>query len=618
MSTRREQYSKFIQSDIFNLKTNQSFVQKPKKLNRKNQPTLEATKNDVFNIGDKNNCVKNPIKKTRKLLKRNESDIFNIYPPRPTTNRPTLQKLRNLSNVSTCFDSMKNNLQYKNDLTKYENKHRPKMQDYNPDKYFKKDTANDRYYDQLYNNHENAVLPVNNDNNKNTKEMIKKQNEAYKKIYTHRKIEYKNKNKVNNDINKSNKYHGLKKEKWTEKNSGAYTFIDPNKYPKNSTKITKQLNLESNIFKPNNDNTQKNNNIEKINEKINEEIKKEKILNDLPRLKYSQSFQKLPNVKNINNGWGSVNSGWTQTNVNWYDPKTQIMFNNKSFNEGSKTLNETDDKNYAFNKKMSQLANSENVDIITNEKKDKIDLTKINKSTCNDLYPENDHLEKINEMFEEIPDNVLSPCKKQRLINNATLTKLNGDEVTKKDLEKYLRTEKPIYRKKEVTGKIMSNGNKIADKKALNLKKHKDYNEQDYVISYGVKKNNFDNYGEDDIKKIFSKKGIHVYEIKKNNLNSGDYNTVNLKIRENEGEKNLQDKIKSIQRELLKDNCTVSIKKSDNIVRKKNNSNIHFIGEKNTGKNEENKKNDLSKSYRKNFGFSKQFNQINYSYKNNY
>ena len=617
MSTRKEQYRKFIQSDIFNLKTNVTpSVQTPKKLNRVSQPTLETTKSEIFNIGEKNNNAKNPIKKTRQL-KRYESDIFNIRDPPKLSKRPTVQKLRNLSNVSTCFNSMKNNLQYKNDLIKYENKHRPKMKDYNPDKYFNKETPNDRYYEELYNNHENAVLPVNNDNSTNTKEKEKKQNEINKKIFARRKIE--NKNKLNNEENKNNikknEYHGIKKENWMEKNNGVILFVDPNKHPQNATKITKQLYLESNIFKPINNNFKNEDNIKKINERIStSNFENEKILNNLPKLTHSQSLQKLTNSKNE---WGGVNSGWTHTNINWYDDKTEIMFN-KSFIGKSKSINEIDNKNYAFNKKISQLAGSGDVDIITQQKNEKIDLTKLKKNNFNDLLPEKDHLGKINEMFNEIPDNILSPYKKQHLIHIASLTKLNGDEVTQKDLQRYIYTEKPVYKKKEITGKIMSNGGKIKEKKALSNKKHKDFNEQDYVISYGIKKNNFEKYDADDIKKIFNQKGIHVYDIKKNTFNTGDYNTVNLKIRENEGEKNLQDKIKSIQRELLKNNCTVSIKKSEHIARKKNNSNLQFKGEYNIGKNEENKKKNLYKSNKKSSGFSKQFGQINNAYKNNY
>ena len=44
---------------------------------------------------------------------------------------------------------MKNNEQYKNDIKNYTIQHRPKMEPYNPDKYYGNEKASDRYYTQI-------------------------------------------------------------------------------------------------------------------------------------------------------------------------------------------------------------------------------------------------------------------------------------------------------------------------------------------------------------------------------------------------------------------------------------------------------------------------------------
>ena len=116
-------------------------------------------------------------------------------------------------------------------------------------------------------------------------------------------------------------------------------------------------------------------------------------------------------------------------------------------------------------------------------------------------------------------------------------------------------------KKKEPIVKIMSkqdnkNNKKVLNKTITSLKNHEDYNIHDYVLSYDsnakTTKSNFDTFSDYDVKKIFGKKGIHIYDIQKSHFDNGKYNTIKFKIRENEGENNLNEKIKELENELTK------------------------------------------------------------------
>ena len=83
--------------------------------------------------------------------------------------------------------------------------------------------------------------------------------------------------------------------------------------------------------------------------------------------------------------------------------------------------------------------------------------------------------------------------------------------------------------------------------------------------------NNFDNVNQSEIKKIFRDKGIHIFDVKRDEFNIGKTNKIKFKIREGEenNKNDLEQKIKMIEIDLNKNKYKVSIKKSDNINKKK-------------------------------------------------
>ena len=233
----------------------------------------------------------------------------------------------------------------------------------------------------------------------------------------------------------------------------------------------------------------------------------------------------------------------------------------------------------AFQRKVKHLSDSGFKDTINESIKSKRNWNKV---SHRDIKYTN--LEQIDEVLNEIPDNVLKPDKKMKIIGNANTTDFNGDIGIDDKYINYKKYHKGILnkndnKKKDPVIKIMSNEEnknkkKVLNKTMTNLKNHDDYNIHDYILSYDAKpkssKTNFDNFSENDVKLLFSKKGIHIYDIKKNQFDNGKYNTIQFKIRENEGEKLLKDKMKEIENDLTKKQYKVFIEKEKEKDKKRN------------------------------------------------
>ena len=144
-----------------------------------------------------------------------------------------------------------------------------------------------------------------------------------------------------------------------------------------------------------------------------------------------------------------------------------------------------------------------------------------------------------------------------------------------------------------------------------------------YTITYGIKNgNNFDNFNDNEIKNIFGKKGLNVYDIHKNTfVNGNKYNIIDLKISENNKNDEINKKIKLIEEELIKKNYKLKIEKGNKSNKLKNTINnpggkIAIMKENTANKKEEAKFKVMPNEYKAKRGFTKQFSGINYSYKN--
>ena len=606
--SREQVLEKYFNSDIFN--TAPIKVEKITTVRvRQSQTSLANTKNDIFNTEKKAQNAESFVKKlfNRKLVysKIYGSDIFNQT--NPTESK--INKARNRNNFSTCFDNMKNNEEYKKNLQSYAKEKRAEKKSFKPDKYLNTETPAERYYKEMYNNN-GKIFPENN----LKKDLINKEKYAEKKRNLKNDI-----NKINDEISEiktnpknSKQIYVRKKNKWTENNSGGYKFINTKISQFDNAKINKQLNLQSNIFQNSENKLEKSEilNYDKIKSRLEEEKNKE-YLNNTYHISHNNQNNKSPDLSNNDKLlFGSVHTKWEKSNIDWHNPITELMFGNLK----SKEMNSSFGPNgpTPFQRKLNQLADSKNIDTITEKEKNPINNFE-KQNVNNDINDIGIH--KVEKILEETSD--LKEDKKLKIKMNATTSLLNSDN----DLEKKIKTLSNYYTnplktkklKKEITAKV---GTKYATKDEKNNNSN-----SDYVLNYATK-DQFEKFGENEIKKMFAKYGVHIYDVHKNMFDNGSYNTIQFKVRQNKDEEKIKEKMNEIEKNLNK-NYKVKINKEEKKDLKINNKNfVNEPGKKvgvyneNIGNQKEEKKYfKINNNIKRKQSFSRQFQQINYKYK---
>ena len=624
--SRKQIYDKYFNSNIFN--NDPALAAKiPKVRTRISQSSLLKTKDDLFNTENptqKSPLTKKGVKRLGVYSKLYGSDIFNKTNPNLTQKKSGVKKIRNANNFSSCFDSMKNLEEYKNNLKSYTKEKRTEKKNFKPDdKYINNETPAERYYKEMYEHNGSNILP----------ERCFSADKCTKEKYANKKKNMKNEEtKLNDEISElklkpkiNKKIYVKKKNKWTEDNSGNYHFIDNKKNPVNNAKINKQIYLQSNLFKnedeKNNDNfseKKKMKTLEQINNRIEEEKSRIQRNN---RYHFSPQEKRRDLSGNDRMIYGSVHSKWEKSKIDWLNPQTEIMFGTQQSKDLKKEFGPKGPN--AFQRKLNQLADSKNIDTINENQKEPIN--KIIKPQAQEITNDQGNA-KWNEVVEKIPN--LSPDKKLKIKQNATNSVLNDEnnfENKAKTLTNFYTnpnmtsiTKKP---KKEVTDKIgkkknMNNSNKKPEKKS-------EHDFTDYVLTYATK-GNFEKFGENEIKNLFEKNGVHIYDIHKNMFDKGTYNMVKFKVRDDkEGQDALNQKITNIEKDLGK-NYKVKINKEKKKNLKINSKNFVSnpgaklgILNENIGVHNNAKYTKIPDNIKNKKSFSRQFEQINYGYKKN-
>ena len=624
--SRKQIYDKYFNSNIFN--NDPALAAKiPKVRTRISQSSLLKTKDDLFNTENptqKSPLTKKGVKRLGVYSKLYGSDIFNKTNPNLTQKKSGVKKIRNANNFSSCFDSMKNLEEYKNNLKSYTKEKRTEKKNFKPDdKYINNETPAERYYKEMYEHNGSNILP----------ERCFSADKCTKEKYANKKKNMKNEeNKLNDEISElklkpkiNKKIYVKKKNKWTEDNSGNYHFIDNKKNPVNNARINKQIYLQSNLFKnedeKNNDNfseKKKMKTLEQINNRIEEEKSRIQRNN---RYHFSPQEKRRDLSGNDRMIYGSVHSKWEKSKIDWLNPQTEIMFGTQQSKDLKKEFGPKGPN--AFQRKLNQLADSKNIDTINENQKEPIN--KIIKPQAQEITNDQGNA-KWNEVVEKIPN--LSPDKKLKIKQNATNSVLNDEnnfENKAKTLTNFYTnpnmtsiTKKP---KKEVTDKIgkkknMNNSNKKPEKKS-------EHDFTDYVLTYATK-GNFEKFGENEIKNLFEKNGVHIYDIHKNMFDKGTYNMVKFKVRDDkEGQDALNQKITNIEKDLGK-NYKVKINKEKKKNLKINSKNFVSnpgaklgILNENIGVHNNAKFTKIPDNIKNKKSFSRQFEQINYGYKKN-
>ena len=589
MASRKEYFGKYYSSDIFNL-IQKSPIDETKPKLRLNRSTLENTKEDLFNIRKEKRINRNENKdiyfnnsaEKRKINyeKIYGSDIFNLR-AKSVEKRNGRHHMPNIANKSTCFEEMKNNEEYIKEFKQYTKEKR----------------GDD---DNKYN------IKTMENINKNELKYIKRRKTDIESQNNKGLI---NRNKNSNSILNFRKMHPL-----TLYSTQKRHFVDLDECRENNCAINKQLQFESYLFSnQDNDYIKSQEDINEINARIN---KRKHTPNNFNIL--GQPIIRVNRKKNFND---NIHSSMCElhpkkigpSNMTWDNPSSEVMYSP----DYTKNLY----KNYgpkgptAYQRRLHQFADSDNLDTLSGLKKNYGNNFKNVKKPKTDEIKNKEEQKKIEKILEGVPN--LSEGKKILIKMNSSILDFNDDkelEKKTKDLNNFLKKEKT--KKKEITDKI----NHIDNKKIANNK-----NFDNYIITYGIKGgNNFEKYNENEIKNIFGKKGINVYDIHKNNFARGkSYNTIELKIAGNNINNDLNKRIKLIQDDLIKKNCKVKIekiKKSNNIKKTVTNpgGKIAIMKENIINKKEENKYKMMPNEYKTKSNFTKQFSGINYSYKNPY
>ena len=637
---KRNVINKYHDSDIFNLK-NETKLNKSSNPSRMRtyQPSLEKTKDDIFNTLEENKVKKiKPLQKKTYIQNYLNTDIFNTHLDNSV--KKNRQNKRINVNASSCFNGVLNNEEYKKELNNYTNEHRSKKKEYNADKYFNKISAVGRYFTEMYGDEKSGIFPqsknilsktkTNSPNKIGMNSVFKNNLRNFEVRKRNLKIEVNRNNteysvdgtkKINKikDIDKKGQFNKKKVDIYGENldNKNNKSVIKEKNRIEYNSKLLKQLENQSNIFGEENkdintkmDDYIKNKKEEKENKlKLKEKIEKEK--------GETNSKIKVQNKKNLclnKNIWGGVHCKWQKSNMDWTDPGAQVLFKK---NNTESNLNQDNSEISAFQRKLKDLADSDNIDTLSERKKNSnIDKLRIKKSNINE---DDNNIEQTKEILNNMPNNVLREDQKIMAINNSTTSQFLNSTTNENLIQMLnrinanIKNERINKNKKKDTNiiKIMGKNSHINDKNNINNIENKIITD-DYYLIYPTKSstNKLDNLNPTDIKNIFGEKGIHIFDVKKDELGVGKFNKIKFKIRENTENNNndLEQKIKMVEEILNKNKYKVSIKKDENINKKK----IKKINE-NSLKDSNSKI--ITNRYKKR-NFLGQFPTVNLKYKN--
>ena len=527
-------YIKYYSSNIFNLNSNNNEIE-PSKYNthRKHIHLPINTKENLFNIG-KQKRIKRDILKNKNILSK------------------SVEKKRRNPRESDIFFLKKSNscerrkgVKFIPDILNkktalYELRNIDDYNNYIKDYEFIHRNNKSTYNPEIYINKETPyeryfkAYYKDNISNNNKDELLEK--------YIHDRKYLKNEiSKLNDSVGEINEASIRKKRyipKRRNKSEDKRFFADSKFFPRHNCTINKQIQMESNIF----------------NNNINEE---------------KDYFQE---AKEIYYRLEKVNKKHLQKN----NINTEFVEYSNNTLANTRRIKDLYDKN-KFRK----------YNLITG--KEKIErIPVINKNI------EKSENKKIQDMIESIPN--LSTHNKIRIKMKASILDFNEE----KDISQKCQELKDFYntnadnsirkrKKKDITLKINEKNNDIIlNDDNLNKKPS-----EKYVMTY-TSNTKFDKFDSSEIKNIFEKKGVQVYDIrdKNNNFNGRNLNCISFKLKgENEN------KIQSIENYLKKENYKVKIKK-DNNIKKANKEQIN--------KNKEEKKfKIMPKEYIERKGFTK-------------
>ena len=619
MSNRNEFYRKYYESDIFNANQNNEKAEPQviKQKNRIDHPSLANTKEEVFNIGKEKRIKRNKLKREKEkedfqnntelnnktaLKRKNDydkiygSDIFNQRQSASTGRRRGVKQLPNITNRTTLATQIGDNEEYVDDLKYYTSQHRAEKKEYDPEEIVGKVTPQERYYREIYGNN------INNNLNTNDKNEDKKLNEyIYNKLNLKKDINRLNNIRENPDEEnyKDKRYFKQKPKVYEEKRE----FVDLEDNPQNNCRINKQIQMESHIFSPDEPKKDINEEVKDINDRLEKDKRKMYNTNIFGQPNMNINRRREPNVTD-RNVYGAVNSKWGRTNIDWRSPESEVMFRN---NDGKNQS--------ARERKINQLSDSQNIDILSGLEKEPYRHKYQKEEKIN-----NSGKKRLNDIIEDIP-NINEGERLGIKMKASVLDCHNDDELDNKKriLNDYYANKNYNNRNKEVTGKV----NERNDKRNFvrNNTNNNDNIYHDYVITYSTKGgNDFEKFEDFEIQKMFASKGLQTYDIHKDPFYKGNYNMIHLKIKGNDRNDQLYDKVKRVEEQLRREDYKINIEKDEDKNNGKNYGKLVSKPGSNSGIFNENTDEDskykvMPNNVKSRKGFTKEFAHIDMSYK---
>ena len=399
----------------------------------------------------------------------------------------------------------------------------------------------------------------------------------------------------------------------SEFSSEKRRFIDIKEYPTNSFRINKQIQFESDIFFNNKTNFDKSNEeVKAINDRIERGRNKFYNSNNL-----GQQIIRVNRNKNLLQN-SECNIKLSPADIKWEDPKSVIL----STTEHSRNLYKRFGPKgpNARQLKIYQFSDSENYDT----------LSGVYKNQTTQVTKRDEKNEDISQKIEKMVKNIKTLNDNERLVVKMRTSSL--DWTNDQDWDKKVKALNDFYsngknnnrkKEKDITDKINR-----AYNTNQTLSDNKNCSFQEYKILYPSKNNQFEKFGDDEIKKMFGQKGINVYYVHKDPFSKGVYNTITLKVSGKDNTNEINKKVKSIQEELKNKNYKIKIEKGKEHMDKKKykRTAVKNPGDKSGAApginisrniNEGTRFKIMPMEYRNRKGFTKEFKDINHKYKRN-
>ena len=578
MYTKQDIFDKYYKSDLFNNSQSDSKSRRAKAVIRPNYPTLESTKEDVFNIGKEGRIIRgrnkyqneseNPTGLSLSFAKRKKnydriygSDIFNQRSSSEERRRG-IKLIQNTTQKSNCFEEMKNNDEYVKDLQYYTETHRSEKKEFKPDFNMKYVPPQERYFRHHYEVHGKVVLPetdyyeLANGEERMNNYINKKQNlNKESNNYNHKRSE-------SEGSGKEIRYLREKKFDMEEKRP----FVDLNIHPRNNAKINKQIQYESHIFQNEEQNKNFNEQIKEIDDRIEQERKRRTYNRNVIGIPYRRINRDHSNKER--KFFKSVDSRSARTNIDWTCPEKEVMYGQTYIEDTRKAYGPKGPS--AFQRKLIQFADSQNLDTLSGlEKTPIINIKKPKKEEIINA----ETTRKIEDFVHTIPD--LNEGQKLGIRMKASVLDVKNDDEFKnksKLINDFYKKKPRLYKEREITGKVNDRNEKEKINKPDSEIRDKGY--QNFILTYATKSNQFDKLDDYEIKNMFAKKGIQIYDVKKNPFDKGGYNQITFKVKGNDLNNQISNKVKLVKEDLVKKNYKINIEKEKSKNNRKNPKNL--------------------------------------------